>query len=124
MIKIIHYMLVVTPPSSEVRASRSEERKSYFERRNPSELRGPCKSRGRFDRMIKNVVTPPSSEVRASEALGHWPGALVGRNPSELRGPCKASAKLWNHSRYGRNPSELRGPCKGIRERSGQGELS
>ena len=56
--------------------------------RNPSELRGLCKSGG------VNLAT-----------------GILCRNPSELRGLCKwyySGAQVW----IGRNPSELRGLCK------------
>ena len=100
--------------------------------RNPSELRGLCKTRNKSHIGIYHVVTPPSSEVCARESFCCCltqpvvtpPSSEVcasqrcakldfrnRRNPSELRGLCKRIFLLLFNT-TSRNPSELRGLCK------------
>ena len=61
----------------------------FTNRRNPSELRGLCRTPILTIAINEGVVTPPSSEVCAG-SLNSGSLVISSRNPSELRGLCRS----------------------------------
>ena len=78
--------------------------------RNPSELRGLCKTRNKSHIGIYHVVTPPSSEVCARESFCCCLTQPVVTPPSSE--VCARYTIPSNKVVTCRNPSELRGLCK------------